>query len=49
MRRRKKLTELEVGYYINQLLNGLLEVHSQKVVHRDLKLGNLLIDENLQV
>ena len=49
MRRRKKLTEFEAGYYINQLLNGLMQVHAYKVVHRDLKLGNLLIDENLQV
>ena len=49
VRRRNKLTEFEAGYYINQLLNGLMQVHSHKVVHRDLKLGNLLIDENLQV
>jgi len=49
IRRRKKLTELEVQFYVAQLLEVLEYVHSQSVIHRDLKLSNLFLNEKLQL
>lgn len=48
VKKRKKLTESEIRYYVAQLVNGLQYLRSQKIIHRDLKLGNLFLTENLQ-
>lgn len=47
VRRRKRLHELEARYYIHQLVKGMEYVHQNKVIHRDLKLGNLFLTERL--
>ena len=39
----------KVLQWFHQLLEGLIFLHSQNVVHRDLKLDNLLIDEKGRV
>ena len=49
VRRRKRLDELEARYYIRQLVAGMAYVHSKKVIHRDLKLGNLFLTERMQL
>lgn len=49
LRRRKNLTELEVQYYIYQLVKAMKYLHSLKIVHRDLKLANLFLTENMQL
>jgi len=49
VRRRKRLHELEARYYIQQLVQGMAYVHSKKVIHRDLKLGNLFLTERMQL
>jgi polo-like kinase 1 len=49
IKRRKRLTEPEVKYYMSQLLKSTKFMHSNKVIHRDLKLGNLFLDKNLRV
>ena len=49
LKARKTLTESEVRYYLRQLVEGCRYVHSQKIIHRDLKLGNMLLNENMQV
>jgi len=49
MKRRKRLTELEVRYYGMQLLKALKYLHAENVIHRDLKLGNLFIDKEMQI
>mmetsp|Transcript_9358 Transcript_9358/g.34670 ORF Transcript_9358/g.34670 Transcript_9358/m.34670 type:complete len:679 (-) Transcript_9358:170-2206(-) len=46
---RKRLSELETKYLMIQLLYGVKHMHSQRVIHRDLKLGNLFLDHNMQV
>ncbi|CAM9121158.1 unnamed protein product, partial [Heterosigma akashiwo] len=47
MKRRKRLTELEAKYYGMQLIDALKYLHNENVIHRDLKLGNLFLDEQM--
>jgi len=48
-KRRKNLTEIEVQCYIIQLVKGLQYLHSHKIIHRDLKLGNLFLTDKMQL
>lgn len=48
-RRRKKITELETRYYMSQILQGVNYLHSRRIIHRDLKLGNLFLNDDLHV
>ena len=49
LKRRKKLTEIEVRYYLSQLISGLQYLHENLVIHRDLKLGNLFVDDHMRM
>ncbi len=49
IKRRKRLTEPEVKYYMSQLIDAVRYMHDNNVIHRDLKLGNLFIDKYLQI
>lgn len=49
VRRRKKLTELEVQCYMAQLIEGLKYLQAHRVIHRDLKLGNLFLTEKMEL
>ncbi|XP_022240062.1 serine/threonine-protein kinase PLK1-like isoform X2 [Limulus polyphemus] len=49
LKNRKVLTEPEVRYYIHQLAEGVEYIHSHGVIHRDLKLGNMFLSENMEV
>ncbi|OCU00440.1 serine/threonine-protein kinase PLK2 [Xenopus laevis] len=49
LRVRKLLTEPEVRYYMKQILQGLLCLHQQGIIHRDLKLSNFFIAKNMTV
>lgn len=49
IKRRKRLTELEVQCYVVQLINALKYLRSNKIIHRDLKLGNLFISEKMEL
>lgn len=49
LRRRKRLIELEVQCYILQLVHTLQYLHQHKVIHRDLKLGNLFLSERMEI
>ncbi|KAL1469270.1 hypothetical protein MTO96_004977 [Rhipicephalus appendiculatus] len=44
-----QLPETEVALLMRQLAEGVRYTHSQGVVHRDLKLGNMLLDENMEL
>ena len=49
LKRRKKLTELETQYYVYYIIKALQYLHNLKIIHRDLKLANIFITENMQV
>lgn len=48
-KRRKSLTEPEVRYYMQQILIGCIYLHNEKIIHRDLKLGNLFLGEDMDI
>jgi polo-like kinase 1 len=35
IKRRKKMTEIEVKYYVQQLVKGMQYMHQTKVIHRE--------------
>ena len=49
IKKRKRLSEPEVLYYMDQLIEGTRYMHQLNVIHRDLKLGNLFLDRHLGV
>ena len=49
LKRRKKLTELEVQCYAIQIIKALKYLHNHRVIHRDLKLGNLFISDKMEI
>lgn len=48
-KRRKALTEPEARYYLRQIILGCQYLHSNRVIHRDLKLGNLFLNDDMEV
>lgn len=48
-KRRKAVTEPEARYYMTQLLKGVQYLHNNKVIHRDLKLGNIFLNDDMDV
>lgn len=49
LKRRRRIAEVEVRCYVSQLVSSLKYLHSQLVIHRDLKLGNLFLDSELRI
>lgn len=49
LRRRKRLTELEIQCFVVQMVSALKYLHAHKVIHRDLKLGNLFVDDKMEI
>lgn len=48
-KRRKVITDYECRYYIHQVLTGVKYLHDRHIIHRDLKLGNLFLNDDLHV
>lgn len=48
-KRRKAVTEPEARYYMTKLLKGVHYLHTNKVIHRDLKLGNIFLNDDMEV
>lgn len=49
IKRRKRLTEIEVQCYIYQIVQALKYLHMNKIIHRDLKLGNLFLSDKMEL
>ena len=49
LRRRKRFSELEVQSHVLQLVEALKYLQSQQVIHRDLKLANLFVNERMEI
>ena len=49
LKRRKRLSELEVQYYVLQMVKALKYLHNLKIIHRDLKLANLFLSDKMQL
>ena len=49
IKRRKRLTEPEAAFFLEQLLQAVLYMHESNVIHRDLKLGNLFLDKHMHI
>ena len=49
LNRRKKLTELEVQCYLIQLIRALIYLHKFRIIHRNLKLQNILLTEKMEL
>jgi len=49
IRRRKRLHELETKCYIVQIISALRYLHSHRIIHRDLKLGNLFLSAKMEL
>lgn len=48
-KRRRAITEPEARYFLSQIVEATSYLHSNRVIHRDLKLGNLFINEEMEV
>src|SRR5690606_21755641 len=46
---RQRLTEPEARYFMLQILGAIKYMHSKRVIHRDLKLGNIFLDEDMNI
>ncbi len=49
MRRRRRYTEPEARFYMVQLIGACEYMHDNSVIHRDLKLGNLMLDKDMNL
>ncbi|KIJ59921.1 hypothetical protein HYDPIDRAFT_177620 [Hydnomerulius pinastri MD-312] len=49
LRRRRRFTEPEARFFLVQLIGACNYMHTHQVIHRDLKLGNLFLDSNMNI
>lgn len=49
IRKRKSFTEPEAKYFLTQIMGGVMYMHDIGVIHRDLKLGNIFLHQNMSI
>ena len=49
VKKRRKLSEKISKFLFRQIIEGIQHIHSKKIVHRDIKLENILIDLNNKI
>ncbi|KAG1823712.1 kinase-like domain-containing protein [Suillus subaureus] len=49
LRRRRRFSECEARFFLVQLIGACHYMHIHQVIHRDLKLGNLFLDSNMNI
>lgn len=48
-RRRKIVTEPETRYFVRQIVDACIYLHGKHIIHRDLKLGNLFLNDGMEI
>lgn len=48
-KRRKALGEPEARYFLKQIVEACVYLHGRNIIHRDLKLSNVFINEKMEV
>jgi serine/threonine protein kinase len=49
LRKRRRYTEPEARFYLVQLIGACAYMHHNSVIHRDLKLANLMLDHDMNL
>ena len=49
LKQRRTLTEPEVRYFMAQAIQGVHYLHNESIIHRDIKLGNLFINQEMEI
>ena len=49
VQRRGGLSEVEVRYFMKQMIEGVRFMQDNQVLHRDLKIGNTFIDDHMRI
>ena len=48
-KRRRTVTEPEARYFCYQIVSAVDFLHRNKIIHRDLKLGNLFLNDDVEI
>ena len=48
-KRRRTVTEPEARYFVHQVVLACDYLHQKHIIHRDLKLGNLFLNDEMEI